>query len=56
MHEGKKRLVSVKLKLEENITIHLKDTGHKEVNSIYLAQKVAVCHEYDGNSYQVSDY
>ena len=56
MGEGKKYLVSVKLNWEENVTICLKDTGYKEVNSIYLAQKVAVCREYDGDSYQVSKY
>jgi hypothetical protein len=50
MHDDKKYLVSVKLKLEENITFCFKDTGYKEVNSIYLAQKVAVCREYDGDS------
>jgi len=55
MHEDKKYLVSVKLAWEENITIYLKDTGYKEVNSIYLAQNVAVCREYDRDSYQVSE-
>jgi hypothetical protein len=55
MHEDKKYLVSVKLVWEENITIYLKDTGYREVNSIYLAHKVTVCHEYDGDSYQVSE-
>jgi hypothetical protein len=30
-------------------------TGYKEVTSIYLAQKVAVCREYDEDSYRVSD-
>lgn len=56
IHEGKKYLVSINLKWEESIKIYLKDTGRKEVNLIYLAQKVAACREYDGDSYQVSDY
>ena len=56
MHQGKKYLVSVKLNWEESITIYLKDTEYKEVNSIYVAQRLAVCREYDGDSYQVSDY
>jgi hypothetical protein len=50
MHEGKNYLVTVKLKSEEHITICLKDTGYNEVNSIYLAQKVAVCRENDADS------
>jgi hypothetical protein len=56
MHEGKKYLVSVKLKWEEKITIYLKDTGYKEVNSICLAQRVAVSRQYGGDSCKVSDY
>jgi len=50
MHEGKKYLVTVKLNLEEHITVCLKDTGYDEVNSIYLAQNVAVCRENDADS------